>query len=603
MRSDLVIIVILVSVLTTGLAWFAFHPKDLARVAGWVWPVKPVVRTLTLSLNDEARIIRPGQFIRFHPQDTLAVVSFTSNHWLNYDLRLDSPDLDLELLSKPVALMKLLGEKGFTKPRQFVIQVKAGPKVIADFYLLASMTALDWAAKADREKSKEQKIHYYRLALELEPKNFRLRNKLVALLEETGKYRAAAELLDQALGKKTDLKILKRILSIHRAGGGQAKVVQTYRRLIAASPEKAARSYLRELARLHEDRGEIKKAVQVYEALRARLPLNQTAGALKKIGFLQAKINNIGQAIKAYEAAALIDEKDANIFFNLARLYQSKDNQAKYLEHIAKALSLDPSDVQAHMELINTYLQAGQSGRAEEELKALIAKDPDNMEARLRLAELLEQGADREQLAEQYEYLLTKDPENKVLRYNLGVIHYDAGRLEQAEAMMKEVVRLDPRDVEAVQYLFEVYRRQKKDKPALAQAEELVRLKPELDAPYGYIFDYLCRKEDYKSLVQKSRAWIKGRPAAIKLSEYLAYAQIKMNRLGPAAQTYEAIAEMKPGDVENLMKLARIYEGLGRLKEARDVYKRVLKIDPDNGQAAEGHLRLSMEVLKSKHGE
>jgi hypothetical protein len=32
----------------------------------------------------------PGQFLRFHPADTLAVVSFTSNRWKNYDLRLYS---------------------------------------------------------------------------------------------------------------------------------------------------------------------------------------------------------------------------------------------------------------------------------------------------------------------------------------------------------------------------------------------------------------------------------------------------------------------------------------------------------------------------------
>lgn len=583
--------------------WFIFQPEDLVRMKDRVLHVKPLVHSLTVTVNNETRLLRPGQFTVFHPADTFRVDSFESNHWKNYDLRLYSPDLDLNAVAQPTSLLRSLGEEAFTSPRQFVIQVKDGPVIVASFFLLVSMSTDDWVTKAAKAEQPEDKVRYYRLALEFDPKNTDVKKQLAAALEASGNFQGAADIYEREMGDRPDPAVLSTLLTIYRRAGDVNQVVHTYHRLIQVSPDDAAQGLLRELARLHEDRGEIEEAVKAYRILITRLPQEQTAGVLKEIGFLYANHRLIDQAIQTYEEAARLDEKDANIFFNLARLYQTQGNQDKYLENMSKALTLDPTDANARLKLADTYLNAGQKDQAEKELRAVLDREPDNLDARLRLVKLLEDRQAHGELIAHYEYLLDKAPDNKVLRYNLGVLYYEANRLNDAEKMMNETVRQDPQDIDARRYLFEIYQKQNNPDAAAAQAQDLIRLDPNQLPLFDFLFSYLDDRRSYDTMAGMVKEWITLHPRETKFREYLAYAQIKMNKLEDAAQTYEELAGLKTGDVDVLFKLAKIYEGLGRLKEAKRTYARILEIDPSNERAAEAHLNLAVESLEVQHGQ
>ncbi len=616
------------------LLWFVLDPMGIARLAGSIKGEAPLVKSLAVKVNGQEHELRPGQFFQFHPADSFGVTGFTSNRWYNYDLRLYSPDLDVLKLKNPSPLLDVLGEEAFHEPRQFIIQVKEGPMVLANFYLLVSMTPIDWLSKADKAVSDGEKARYYQLALLLDPKDTAVRDRLSSLLEAMGRYEEAADLREKALGENPDpaelaklltiylaahdhgktvgayerlikasppdqsARLLRELLDYHRARQDQEGTVKTYNRLIAASPEPEAAGYLRELAHYYQERGDNEQTVAAYRALKERLTGREAASVLKEIGFLQAQDNKPDEAIKAYEEAAALDPEDANIYHNLARLYQSKGNQERYLKYMAQALNLDPANVEARLKLIDEYLAAGKTDKAENDLKTLLSAEPDNIEARLRLVNLLENKKDYDELSVQYEYLLAKSPENKVLRYNLGVIYFDQGKLDKAEAMMKEVMRLDPKDVEAAQYLFEIYRKQDKKDEALDRAEQLIQLDQSLEAPYDYIFETLDKKGDYESLARRAAKWSSSRPDNLPFREMLAYALIKGNDLKGAVEPMEYLAERRPRDLETHFKLARLYQALGRLDKAKKTYEHILEIDPENQEAAEARLNLAVEGLK-----
>ena len=634
------ILIALAVAILAGVVWMILNPVGTARMIGRIMDRPPVVTALNLRVNGEERDLKPGQFAKLHPQDELVVEGFESNRWYNYDLTMFSPDLNVDSFSQPNSLWKVLGEEAFEKPREFVIQVREGEKVLADFYLLVSMSAMDWAAKADQATDNEQKIRYLRLALELEPKNLAIRNKLAGLFEETKAYDEAADLYNKTLDEaetdedkraalnelvrvyqdaKNTVKLLETyealikqapdaqvpqllnaILKIHQAGKNHAAVVQTYHRLIDVSDDATARRLLRELAELHEKKGEFSKAIKVYQTLRDRLPANERAWALKKLGYLYAKTDEIDRAITAYEAAARADNKDQNLYFNLARLYQSKGDKVKYAENLSKALQLAPGDTDDQMNLALAFLEAGEKDKAEAALRELLKKNPDNLKAHLRLLNLLEEKGDQDGLIEEYRQVIRLDPKNKVLYYNLGVMLFEKGDLKGAQEMMSHAKDLDPEDVETRQYLFEIYRRQEMPEKAVAQAIEILKLKPGQDALYTYVYQYYDEKKDYTTLSELASEWVKQQPDSVKLLQNLAYTQVKLQKWADAAETYEKILKKKPDDLDLLFTLAETYEKAKKLDAAKDAYQRILKIDPDNEKAAEAAVRLSLEEIKTR---
>ncbi|MEW6266481.1 MAG: tetratricopeptide repeat protein [Thermodesulfobacteriota bacterium] len=704
------LIMVVLAVLAAIALWFAWRPDHLAALIQRIWPGEPVVISLDLTINGQSRRMRPGQFIQCHPLDVVAIESFVSNRWHNQGLRLYSPDFDAAGLAEPVQLIEYLGEEPFSRPRQFVIQVKAGRRVIAEFYLLAGMSVMDWAAKADQAEKPEEKIKYFQQALRLDPKDRVLRDKLAFWLDRTGDYKAAAELYEKTWAETSDPATLKQLLGVYRSARDKEKIVETYGRLIAAGPEAEARAWLKELAayyrslndldkltetcqrlletgqaaeavtylkeiaalylksgnwpkleetydrlikaaspaearvylqelieiyrqadnyprlvetygrliaagpeaearsrlnelaRLQTDKGHWEEAVKTYETLRDRLPPREKAAVSKRIGLLYAKNDQTDRAIEAYEAAARLDQKDYNLYLNLAYLYQSKGNAAQYADNLAKALSLSTSDGRKQLELAAAFLNAGDKDKAEGVLKKILEKEPDLTEARLRLIQLLQEKGDKAQLAVHYEYLVKKDPTNKILLYNLGVLYYEANDLEKSGRMMAEVVKLDRDDLDAHQYLFTIYQKQGRLKEAVAEAQELLRLKPGQTVLQDYVTDNLERRKDYDGLIKALQTWTQAEPDNLRLWERLLQVQLGLGRQLEAIKTYTEIARLKPIDVPVRFKLAELQEKLGQFKEAKELYAQILEIEPNNVRAAEAHLRVSLKVLESKQG-
>jgi tetratricopeptide (TPR) repeat protein len=166
--------------------------------------------------------------------------------------------------------------------------------------------------------------------------------------------------------------------------------------------------------------------------------------------------------------------------------------------------------------------------------------------------------------------------------------------------MMIKVQELDPKDVEARQYLFEIYRRQQKPKKAVEQALEILKLKPGQEALYTYVYQYYDGKQDYQALFDAASDWVTRQPDSIMLWQNLAYAQVKLHQWPDAAKTYEEILKRKPDDVDLLFTLADLYEKAKDLKAAKEAYQRILNIDPENEKAAEAHVRVSLEEIKTR---
>ncbi|MBW1709170.1 MAG: tetratricopeptide repeat protein [Deltaproteobacteria bacterium] len=526
-----------------------------------------------MVVNGREMVLKPDETIYLHPDDSISKLSFSSDRPFNLRLRLYSSELDVYGLEDPAKLSQILRWDDFTKPYKITMQVKEGSKVLANFMLVVRITAFDLEAQADRASDIDEAIGLYRKALSLDPGRDEIKRKLVVLLEQTGDYRTAAAVYEDMIKAEPDIEILEKLLSIYRSSMNYRKLVHTYHRLIENSFDPEARLYLYQLAQFQLDLRQNEEAIATLEILKSKLPKEQRADILKKLGYLYAQVEKTNKSIEAYEEAAQVDQNDPNIFYNLARLYQSNGDMTGYLSSLTRALKVNPMDLDARLKLAQAYMEAGELG-----------------------------GQVGPQI-EEYESLLAKKPNDKVIRYNLGVLYFDAGKLGQAEKHMVELARLDPNDYEAKQYLFEIYQRLKREKEAYRLARDLARLVPEFEPAYDFIFDYLDRKGYYQDLVNQAKKWIESRPSSIKYREYLAYGHIKLNKLDLVVKDYESILELQPENINIMFKLVKLYEGVGQIDDAIKMCDSILKIEPNHEQAAQSHLRLSFERLKTKRDQ
>ncbi|UCC94828.1 MAG: tetratricopeptide repeat protein [Candidatus Omnitrophota bacterium] len=154
--------------------------------------------------------------------------------------------------------------------------------------------------------------------------------------------------------------------------------------------------------------------------------------------------------------------------------------------------------------------------------------------------------------AQELERAKKLDPHSVHLRLKLATFFLSLGELDRAEKELKEAKKIDPQGIDAPLALLFLYSFAQKDK--------------ELEAEY----------EDFLKRAQKIR------PDDIRYSERLAQYYFYKKRFQEAVKIYEAIVENNPSYVEGIFWLGYLYEEVGKRHEAIEMWKRALKIDPDN---------------------
>lgn len=602
-RLGWIVLVVLALTVIASVAWFTYYPEEFKTLSDRVWHYEATVETLAVFINDTETAIRPGDTLNVHPDDRISIAEFKSNRPMNLKLRLYSPDLDVYRLNEPIRFSEVFKDGDFLQGHSLTIQVKEDLKVVAEFVVLGKFTALDLIAQADAAEKSDDKIVLYRQAFSMDPDSEIIKRKLVALLEKTENYKVAAAIHEELIKAQPDAESLKKLLAIYRGAMDYRKLVSTYHQLIKISTPNEAKSYLYQLAQLQEELRQYKEAIETLETLKRKLTKEARVDILAKLGYLYVQTGRPDKAILAYEDAAAINPSDANLFHNLAGLYQAKGNMEKYRRSLARGLMADPMDHEKRLTLARAHYSEGQLDKAEKVYRDLLKANPENIPARLELIKVLEDNGQVGPQIDEYEQLLLIDPGNKVIRYNLGVLYFQVADYKASAHQMETLLNLEPDDVSAKQHLFEVYLKQEKDKDAFGLAKELTRLSPDYEPAYQHAFDYLDSRKFYPSLISLAKVWVKQRPKEIRFHEYLAYAHIKQDDFDQAAVDFENILGLSPKDTDVMLKLAKIYEGTEQNAKALKMYNRLLKQNPNHPEAEKAYLRLRLERIKTKSEE
>jgi tetratricopeptide (TPR) repeat protein len=573
-----------------------------ALYGGWrLWSclhtVSPQFNFIFLAKNESRLKLVNGEVLRLHPNDRLKILKVSTNVCFNRGVRLAARGFDANaLLIEEMPIAVLLPDRDVFNQYSFRVNIKQFNQVLGHVGILVEPHIEDWLERAERIIDGERRVAFLERALELMPKDDRIRNRLLDEYKSLKDWKKAASILEHMAQEKPDEGFLYDLLEIYESTGKKDKVTSVLKRIIKKHPDDVD-TRLR-LASTLEKRGKLKEATREYERLLKRLKKEDSVSIYKKLGYLYTKTNQPKEAISNYLKAVELDKKDANLYYNLSYLYEKDGQTGKADLYLEKAVHLKSGDVDSRLKLAESLIKKGKFKEAEKHLSAVLKKNPKSVEALLLMINIQEKTGDREALKKTYDKILALEPKNETIIYNLGVLEYETGNLEKSLTHFRKFLKSHPRDAQVRSFLFDIYRKQKKDDLAFKEAQALITLQPKEISYYRFMFEYLDSRTEYEKMIEVMKSGLKSYPNRLEFREYLMVAYLKTGKEDLASEQMEEILKQNPKDVALLLNLARLKEKQGKLLEALQIYEKILEISPDSKEGKETYIRLLLQLAK-----
>jgi putative PEP-CTERM system TPR-repeat lipoprotein len=360
------------------------------------------------------------------------------------------------------------------------------------------------------------------------------------------------------------------------------------------------------------------QALKSIETLERKLP--KDAGPSHLRGRIELIRGNQAKAVQAFETALKIDPAYYPAAFSLAALDMDANKPDAARARFEKVLAVNPRSLAANMALIGLRDQAGANkDELVAALEKLIKQAPGEAQPRLALIELrLRQHQIKAALAAATEAAAAL-PDNPGVMRHLAAAQAMSGDYNQAVSSYNKLIALQPKAPEPLMLLARVYAA-RGDKTASKQAmERALRLKPgyqpaqraliaeEVAAGnyaeasrladamkivypkdplvYSLIGDIAAVQHDWAGAAQNYRATLKLLPqvdVAIKLHRVL----VGAGKQAEAKQFESEWLTTYPKDLKFLVYSADAKLLQQDYEPARDRYLAVLKLQPDNANAA-----------------
>jgi tetratricopeptide (TPR) repeat protein len=190
-----------------------------------------------------------------------------------------------------------------------------------------------------------------------------------------------------------------------------------------------------------------------------------------------------------------------------------------------------------------------------------------------------------EKAAELFEAYLKSDRTNDVAAFELGKIYDELEQPEKAIQSFEKALKLNPTNEWYQKYLADVYQKMGLDQKAADIYEVLVKANPTNDYYYYKWAYFLVRSNKIKDALEvynllESQAGISEELIRRKHSLYIGLGENKK-----AANELRRLIDAFPEEVEYRYLLSSFYEQIGKRDKAMDVYREIIKIDPESPKA------------------
>ncbi|HUZ17025.1 MAG TPA: tetratricopeptide repeat protein [Spirochaetia bacterium] len=311
------------------------------------------------------------------------------------------------------------------------------------------------------------------------------------------------------------------------------------------------------------------------------------------LGNIYAKMDQGNNAILAFQRAIELDPENAEAHNNSGVVYKRVGNIPAAINAFERARQLAPDRADVLYNLGNIYKQAGDFGNAERSYRKAIEIDPSFLLSYNNLGSMFEAQGKHEEAVRTYRAGLERDPNNPMLRYNLGVALDAGGTPGEALPEYQHALRSRPGWVDGLNNLGVVLEKLDRTDRAVRIFEEILNQNPENTKVKNNLGHALAKQGNNDRAARYFTEALEEDPS-------YAHAAFNLEQIREEAGDFEgalqALGSLENPDVveesELLLRRARVFTALGRLREADGDLKRVLGRQPANARAhiARGNL-------------
>lgn len=398
---------------------------------------------------------------------------------------------------------------------------------------------------------------------------------------------------------------------------------------------------IKELTRIYLKTNQKLSAIKMFKRLEEFLDSDQEKVKNKAIvAEIHTGFNEFDLAIKEYNDILQIHPDDINAKKNLIQLYQLTSNYITVVDLATEMLkTADPADVlwllkmlmntyramqdyekalyyanlieehpladkiQAGENIAQIFYEEGQYNTSIELLEALIARDPQNIALKKSLAKAYEANKDFFSAIGLYNNIL-----EIVQPYDIAEIHYEMSNIYVDWAMYSfsqndndecfkhfmVAINYDPSNPDIYYRLGNVNKVIKNFNEAISQYKRAIDLDPKNPE---YYFSIAECYEEIDSLYEQKKALIDY--LKYDLNNPVVYYKLShiynvQNDTTSAMSHIKKAIELNPNFIEPKYKLALMYEHAGNKEGAIDLYEQILRLSPENEEAAN-----NLRMLKS----
>ncbi len=270
-----------------------------------------------------------------------------------------------------------------------------------------------------------------------------------------------------------------------------------------------------------------------------------------------------------------------------------------------RALRNRPDDGGLYHDLGLIYMQKGQPKQAAEAFKNALRLEPDMVGARHFLAVAYAEMGDLSRAERQWQGIISDHPDHAMAHYFLGWIHAARGELEEAGERLEEARELSPDQPRIHNTLAEVYVGLGRPVDAIESWKKVLELDPREIRALHNLAAALYDQGFYDEAIDVGKQAIKIGSKSFVPRINVALAHLAKNELDDAEkymrEALDADMDDESSRVDAMVNLGEIHARQGRLEDACDTWREVLRIQPGHIDA---HFNLGQAArLQGDHEE
>jgi tetratricopeptide (TPR) repeat protein len=209
------------------------------------------------------------------------------------------------------------------------------------------------------------------------------------------------------------------------------------------------------------------------------------------LGFCQQAQGDYKSAITSFKTMLMVDNKIAEVYFNLGVLYSQINNTALAIEHYRKTLQLKPGFTMAHFNLAIIFQAQGQLTNATLHYQQALAMQPNFVEALANLGTVLQLQGQLQSARQCYQQALhyRNDAQGQ---FNLGTVLHDLGEHDQAILAFRAALQLNVEFADAWNNLGETLRDKGEMDETVRCYQQALQLQPQHDRALYNLGEFYC---------------------------------------------------------------------------------------------------------------